>query len=236
MKRIEKGFGIVEMLISMVIGLVLLLGVGTILMSMTRTSDLRQKMAETQGSQRMAMTFMSNGVRYAGAFPFSGTDSAESVFPAAAPFAAGQSVIGTGNNTGTDTLSVRFVGSSSINASQGCAPDRAAGHIYTDRFWVSNGFLMCTETDVTAGTDDVPVRLIKGVTRMDLLYGVQLNGGGFVSQYLTGAEIAAAPALWDNVKTVKVKLTFTNPLAGEAGQADKPTVDITQTIPHAIGL
>jgi type IV pilus assembly protein PilW len=235
MKR-EKGFGIVEMLISMVIGLVLLLGIGTILISMTQTSDLRRRMADTQGNQRMAMTFLSNAVRYAGAFPFSGTDSAETVFPAAAPFAAGQSVIGTGGNTGTDTLSVRFVASTSVNASQGCSPDRIPGNVYMDVFRVAGGFLECAETNVTAGTVENRVRLIAGVTRMDLLYGVQLNGGGFVSQYLTAAEVAATPALWDNVKTVKVTLTFANPLANQAGQADRPTVSITQTIPHAIGL
>jgi type IV pilus assembly protein PilW len=234
MKRVQQGFGLVEMMISLVIGLILLLGISAILISMTRTSNLRLRMAEVQGGQRMAMTMLANGVRYAGAFPYALTSTAATVFPASGSFGVGQSVIGTGDNNKTDTVSLRFVASASGTASQGCSAALVAGHNYTNVLSVTDGYLTCVETDTTAATAATTVKLIEGLEGMNILYGVDSAAGGFVTQYLKASEIAGGA--WDNVKTVKVTLIFTNPLAKDKGQADKPTVSVTQTIPHAIGL
>jgi type IV pilus assembly protein PilW len=233
MKRIQQGFGLIEMMISLVIGLVLLLGISAILMSMTRTSNLRQKMAEVQGGQRMAMTLLANGLRYAGSFPYSATNSAATVFPASGAFGVGQSIVGTGDNTNVDTVSLRFVASTAVSASQGCSATLVSGHNYTNVLSITDGYLTCVETDTTAATTTT-VKLIEGLTGMNILYGVDSNAGGFVTQYLKASEITAGA--WDNVKTVKVTLVFTNPLAKDKGQTGKPTVSVTQTIPHAIGL
>jgi type IV pilus assembly protein PilW len=234
MKRIQQGFGLIEMMISLVIGLVLLLGISAILMSMTRTSNLRLKMAEVQGGQRMAMTLLANGLRYAGSFPYSPTNSAATVFPASGAFGVGQSIVGTGNNTKADTVSLRFVASTAASASQGCSATLITGHNYTNVLSITDGYLTCVETDTTAATAATTVKLIEGLEGMNILYGVDSNAGGFVTQYLKASEITAGA--WDNVKTVKVTLIFTNPLAKDKGQTGKPTVSVTQTIPHAIGL
>ena len=234
MKHAQKGFGLVEMMISLTIGLILLIGVGGILLSITRTSDLRQKMASVQGGQRMAMVILGNSVRYAGAFPYASTSTSAKVFPASGSFGTSQSLVGTGENAGADTLSLRFVASATQTASQGCSAALVAGNQYTNVFSVSNGYLTCVETNTTAGTSAETVKLIAGLTGMNVLYGVDATGDGFVTQYLTASEVTLPSNLWNNVKTVKVELIFTNPLAAEAGQP--ATVSISQTSAHAIGL
>jgi len=235
MKHAQKGFGLIEMLISLVIGLVLLLGVSGILISMTRTSDLRQKMADVQGGQRMAMVLLGNSLRYAGAFPYSASSTPATIFPAAGAFGVGQSIVGTGANANVDTVSLRFVASATQTASQGCSADLVAGISYINVFSVTDGYLTCVESVTTAGgVAQKTVKLIPGLSGMDILYGVDFTGGGSVTQYLTASEISTTPNLWDNVKTAKVTLIFINPLAKEKGQP--ATVSVTQTIPHAIGL
>ncbi len=235
MKRVQHGFGVVEMLISLVIGLVLLLGVSTILISMKRTADLRMRMAEVQGGQRMALTFIGNGVRYAGSFPYTTATTPAILFPAASGFGVGQSILGNGDNADADTVSVRFVASTSSTASQGCSANLVQGHTYLNVFSLDSGYLICEQTDTTAGGAAVTVKLIEGPIGMNVLYGVDSDGGGFVSQYLHAGEVATAN-LWNSVKAVRLTLTFANPLAKEKGQENKPTVSVTQTIPHAIGL
>lgn len=233
MKHRQQGFGIIEMMISLVIGLILLMGISGILISMTRTSDLRQKMANVQGAQRMAMVLLSNSVRYAGAFPYTASSTPASVFPATSAFGEGHSIVGSGTNQGADTLSVRFIASATQTASQGCSANLVAGNRYTNVFSIANGYLQCVDTNSTASTY-TDVKLIAGLSGMNILYGVDSTGGGFVTQYLKASEVTSPTNLWGSVKTVKITLIFTNPLAGEANQP--ATVSITQTIPHAIGL
>ncbi|WP_426207562.1 PilW family protein [Massilia sp. TWP1-3-3] len=242
MKRAQQGFGLVEMLISLTIGLVLLLGLSTILISMTRTAELRGKMAELQGAQRMALSLAGNALRYAGAFPYSPLDTPATRFPAASPFGAGQSLVGTEGGTNSDTVSVRFVASATTTSSQGCSAKLVPGHSYTDVFSIVNGYLHCDETDTT-DSKTIKVDLIAGLTKMDIMYGVDKpkagadeTKSGSVTQYLSATDVASPKDYWDDVKTVKLTLTFTNPLANDPGNQQPPTVSITQTIPHAIGL
>jgi type IV pilus assembly protein PilW len=237
MKRHAKGFGLIEMLVALVIGLVLLMGLSAILISMTKTSELRRKMAEAQNGQRMAMTLLSNSLRYAGAFPYAAGSSAATTFTAISPFGVGQTIIGSGENESADTVTVRFVASTSGDASQGCSPSLTAGHVYVNEYSVADGYLTCTQTDTTATTaSPLTVKLIGGLVGMNVVYGVDSTGGGFTTQYVSAAEATSPTNLWDRVRTVKVTLIFDNPLKGEAGQAGKDTVSVTQTIPHPIGL
>ena len=68
------------------------------------------------------------------------------------------------------------------------------------------------------------------MTNLEVWYGVKTNGAittNNVDSYLrAGAAMTAAN--WQNVTSVKVRLTFTNPLFGQPGQA--ATVQITRII------
>lgn len=133
----QKGFSLIELLVALTIGLVLLLGLGTVFLAMKQTFNLRQNMASTQNNERVAMQFLSAAVRNAGATP-----------SPLAQVAPAQPISGTGSNAGADTLTVSFW-SDPVYANQGCSAQLTPNHAYTDVFRVTGGYLSCTETDST---------------------------------------------------------------------------------------
>ena len=243
--RKQRGISLVEIMVAITLGLLLMLGLGTVFVSVSQTSKLRQNMSGVQDNERTAIAFLNNGIRGAGYFPnptpaliFS-TSAAE--FPASGSFLPGQSIFGTGIGTGgADTLSLRFIASAGgITGVQGCSANLTAGDLYTDVFSVAGGYLTCTETDNTAG-GTATVNLVPNMTGMNIVYGIDSNCFGYVTEYLPGNSVpasvwASSCAQGGQLKTVNVTLQFNNPLAGQPGQL-LPTVTINQTIPYMIGL
>lgn len=243
--KTQRGLSLVELMVSITIGLLLLLGLGTIFVSMKQTSTLRQGLSALQNNERMAMMFLETSIHTAGYYPSATviTTSAATEFPVDGAIAAGQALSGTGANAGADTLSVRFVAESAagMTSSQGCSAALNPGDLYRDDFSIAGGNLTCNETDKTAGTATVPVTLITGLTAMNVLYGVDPTCTGSVTEYLTAAQVTAAvwvgvcPAPYGaQLKTVNITLTFTNPLAGQSGQP--ATISIAQTTLYMNGL
>ena len=102
---------------------------------------------------------------------------------------------------------------------------------------VPNTFdLACQLQNSAAGTNNT-VYLVSGVTQLQVLYGVQTNPGvnnGSADTYLDATTVGNL-GYWNNIVSVKVTLTFVNPLYGNlAGQnmnADTPqTIQFTRVI------
>lgn len=219
--RAQRGFGLVEMMVAITIGLFLILGLGAIFFSMRQTSIARQGLSDLQNSERMAMTFLGASIQGAGFYPNPFTMTASTQFPASGSFAVGQSISGTGSAAGADTLSVRFktpLAGDPVSI-QGCSTGMAANTLYTDAFSVSGGNLVCTENGTA-------ISLVAGVQGMSVLYGVDPTSSGSVTSYVPATSVTN----WALVKTVSVTLQFTNPLAGQPGQS--ATVSFTRTIPY----
>lgn len=230
--KTQRGLSLVELMVSITIGLFLLLGLGTIFVSINQTSRLRQGLSALQNNERMAMTFLETSIHNAGYYP----DPVSGVAPA-------NPLSGTGTGMGTDTLSVQFVAASGVSASQGCTAQLNAGDSYTDTFSVTGGNLTCIENDYgpIAGTSAVPavtnVNLITGLSGMNVLYGVDPACTGSVTKYVKAAGVTGGVCttpLGSELKAVNVTLLFTNPLAGQPGQA--ATISVTQTTPYMNGL
>lgn len=223
----QQGFSLVELMVAAALGLVLVLGLATVFVSMKQTFNLRQNMGVTQNNQRIAMQFLSAAVRNAGATPNPITQAAPT-----------QPISGTGSNAGADALTVQFWADAS-GAAQGCSAALTANHAYTDVFSVTGGYLTCTETDATASPPtSATVKLIGGsagsngrLTGLNILYGIDANGGGSVSRYLTGDAVTD----WSTVRTVTFTLLFDAPLAKKENQT-ATTLSLTQTVPFMIGL
>jgi type IV pilus assembly protein PilW len=230
---------------------------------MRQTSIRAQQLSQVQNQQRMAMYFLHNAIVNAGyqtgvdaSTPPQPADPAV-VFPArttgTAPLfpAAGQTLVGTGNGSGSDSISVRFVASSTV-AQQGCTAALTAGNRYINTFSVSGGFLQCVELNETTGVSTTN-NLISGLVSMTIWYGVDSNGNGSVTNYFTATASAGTSvtsggfwpvAIFDNpangfygvqgVKTARVTLVFTNPLATDPGQP--ATVSLTETIPYMANI
>lgn len=229
--KTQRGLSLVELMVSLTIGLFLLLGLGTMFSVMRQTSNARNGLSALQDSERMAMVFLGSAVQGAGSFPIGsspGFNTAILEFPIAAAsspapsYIAGQSIGGTtGATSGTDILSVRFrsnPATATVGAIQGCSSSITTNNVlYTNTFRVSGGNLVCTQN----GTD---TPMVSGVAGMTVLYGVDPGNTGSVTAYVTASSVTN----WLAVKTVNVTLQFTNPLAGQPGQP--ATVPFSRTI------
>jgi type IV pilus assembly protein PilW len=226
----QRGFTLVELMIAMLIALFLIGGLLTLVQGMKSTSLNQNGLSQLQDSERMAMTLMTDVIQSAGYFPNPLINTVASSFPVSAPFTtSGQTLFGSGNFTDAapgNSITVRYM----TNGTAGLpTPDNvinclgntstvAATFVNTFSVDLPTGTLQCTL--IVNGVALAPVPLISGVNRMQIYYGVQTNtavGTNSIDAYLDAATVTAGN-YWGNVKSVKITLTFVNPLFGQAGQ------------------
>jgi type IV pilus assembly protein PilW len=178
-------------------------------------------------------------IQQAGYYP-SYTETQASAMTASAPFAvAGQAFFGTGTGAlaPPDSITVRFntIGGDGVIMCDGSTlPVGAAEKTQVNQFTVVPpagnvpGQLLCSLNGAA------PVPLANGVTGLQIYYGVNranplLNYN--VDTYLTANQML--PGLpnggdWNNISSVRVVMTFTNPLAGAPGQ--QPTITFERVV------
>jgi type IV pilus assembly protein PilW len=232
----QRGFSLVELMVAIAVALFLVAGVVTVLGNTRNTYKDQSKLSQLQDDQRLAMTLLGNVVQSAGYFPdpVNMTDTSE--FKAGAvnftgqtlAFAKdGQSLTGATNTTAAgDTLVVRFetsgTGSDNIIDCTG-QQWKTAGVIVNTLTLDANNNLLCA---VNGGT---PTQLVSGVTNMQIWYGLKTDPTvptNQVDTYVPTADMGADD--WSNVMSLRLTLTFKNPLAGEPGQSN--TIDFTRVI------
>jgi len=244
----HRGFTLVELMIALLIAVLLMGGLVTMVQAMRRAFNAQSGLSQLQDDQRMAMMFLSNVIQSAGYYtlPASPGNSAAVSLPVQGVFAtAGQSVYGTGAYTDSpalNTISVRYMtaGGDGITNCAGGTSTVAATFVNT--FSIDGyGDLNCSVTTIIGGVSTVQTTqlisgttlngtLVKGVVGMQILYGVQTitANATSVDTYLDAAT--ANPGYWmltagtgsvGNVISVKVKLTFRNPLYGQPGQTSQ---------------
>jgi type IV pilus assembly protein PilW len=237
-RRSQGGFTVVELMVALLIGLFLLGGLLTLVQDNRRSFASQNQLAQLQDAERMAMTMITDVIQSAGYFPDPTTNSATLVMPANGTFAAaGQAVVGTFSGTPPgDTISVRYAtnpGDTIVNCI-GQSNTGGAVATYTNTFSVVNGQLVCTMNGTPyniIGT--VPSANFTGivVTNMSILYGVTTGSSpNNVDTYYTAAGVTN----WSNVISVKVKLTFTNPMSTALSQAQGSTVPTTLSFERVI--
>lgn len=218
--RRQRGFTMIELMIAMTVALFLIGGLLVLVQNVGGTQRNQTALAQLQDSQRVAMTLLTEVVESAGYFPDPTTNTLAGSLPSTtisgATVAAGQSLYGTYTSADPgDTLTVRFTTASNdtiINCIGGTNTSGAVAR-YINTFNVNAGRLMCSLN----GGD--PIALVNGIRRMDIRYGVKRDmsiENNNVDTYLRADEMAAAD--WTNASSVRIQLTFTNPLAGQPGQ------------------
>jgi type IV pilus assembly protein PilW len=219
--RREGGFTLVELLIAVLIGLFLLAGLMTLVQDNRRTFSNQNMLSQLQDSERLAMTMMTDVIQTGGYFPDPTTNTAISALPVAGVLAAGQGFFGTYNAAPPgDTITVRYAtttGDTIVNCAGGTNTTGAITPLpYTNTFSVLNGQLWCNlngnsyplvGTLTTSVSALVPNAII--VNNLSILYGINSSGSGTnVDTYVTAAGVTN----WSAVISVKITLTFNNPL------------------------
>jgi type IV pilus assembly protein PilW len=260
----QRGYSLIELSVAMLIALFLLAGLLTVLQGTRKTSLSQSSLAQLQDDERIAMTMITSVVEMAGYYPNPELNTISNELPAVAPFGTiGQVVFGMANtgilNTTPafgDVLVVRYNAAANedvINC-QGTSNGANGSPVsYTNEFAVvqpdpkSPPVLACS-TD--GGQNFVP--LVKNVTNLTVDYGINSTAtsantiGVPVDGYVGITDLntpsmsnalAANPAQWTNVYSVKVRVTFVNPLYQPIpNQPPAPGQPPTVTFTRVIGV
>jgi type IV pilus assembly protein PilW len=223
--RRARGFTLIELLVTVAIALFLLGGLVTVLENTRATYGNQQALAQFQDQQRFAMAVLTSIIEAGGYYPSPTGETQISALPAVAPnFGSGQAFYGTGTAGAApgDTLQVRFrtTGGDGIINCSGGANTGGAGveHTYTNQFSIVAGQLTCA-LSVDGAAFTAPLPLVSGVINLNVYYGVKRLvpfSDYNVDTYVPAASMNGSD--WSQVSAVRVILTFTNPLANQAGQ------------------
>jgi type IV pilus assembly protein PilW len=221
--RAARGFTLVELMVTISIALFLLGGLVTILQTVRRTYASQQAQVQLQDQQRFAVTLLTDVIQSGGYFDNPTGDTVLSALTAVAPnFGSGQAFFGTQGSAVLpapgDTIYVRFRtaqndGIINCTGSQNTAfnPD----HVYTNEFFVNagTGQLMCSLDGAAA------VPLVSGVVNLQVYYGVKRAVPATDYNVDTYEQANAMQASdWDQISSVRVVVTFANPLWGTPNQ------------------
>lgn len=230
--RRQSGLTLIELAVTMVIALFLLAGVLMMVQNTRTTYSNQTELAQLQDNERLAMTIMTDVIQSSGYFPDPTKNDAASAFPADTTFGkVGQAVFGAqSGSTPQDSIAVRFrtshlpagVGDGILNC-LGTSNTTGADHTYVNAFDLGaadasgNRALECTLS--TDGVAAAPQTLVGGIQDMQIYYGVKrtTTNDFNVDTYLRAGDMQ--PTDWVNVTSVRLILTFANPVAPGTGPA-----------------
>lgn len=227
--RSARGFTIVELLVTIAIALFLLGGLVTIVMSVRRTYADQQALVQLQDQQRFAITLLTDVIQSGGYYDNPTTSTDTSAFTATAPYGTvGQAFFGTQGAGGApapgDTIYVRYrtaINDGIINCSGGSNTTLTPDAVYSNYFYVNAATqqLMCVLS--VNGVAGAAVPLVNGVVNLQIYYGVKRQTPATDYNVDTYEQANAATDDWLKVSSVRVLVTFLNPLYGAPNQPVK---------------
>jgi type IV pilus assembly protein PilW len=244
----ERGFTLVELMVAVAIALFLLGGLGMIVQNIRKENVNQQQLAVLQDEQRFAMTVLTDIIQAGGYYPNATGQTVGSALPAVGvTLKAGQAFYGSHSAAGypvtPDTLTVRFMtaGNDGVIMCDG-SQNLVAGSLTLE----TNAFTVVPPAGNVPGqllcslNGNAAVALVNGVQSLEIFYGVNRNAPTVnynVDTYLTADQmnaLLAAGGDWMNISSVRIVLTFTNPLcptpaACQPGQ--QPTITFERVVP-----
>jgi type IV pilus assembly protein PilW len=232
MKRTpHAGFTMIELMIALTIGLFLMGGLLTLLQNNRRTFDSQSKLAVLQDSQRLAFTMLTDVIQEAGYFPdptlYTAAGTLLAGTPSGAPgaMAVGQAMTGAASGTSQgDIITVRYTTASGdgILNCNGTSNATGANATYANTFKVNTANqLVCSREN------GVTYLLVNNVYSLQILYGVDASGTSpGADTYMTAAQVTS----WPSVISVRLQLTFFNPLYVAGGTGQPQYIQLTRLV------
>lgn len=224
------GFSVVEIMISLLLGLLVVAGVSQIYLGSKQSYRLNEAQSRLQEDGRFALEFLARSIRIAGFKSVPLPDQPEQ-FPANAPadsatpkFAQAQVVTGlygTAGTASTSKVSVRFQGRSNDlqglpvgsggtveNSIQDCLSGSVGAGVLainTLALDTADDELECTAFNGTTGSTTGPQPIISRVESFLVLFGVDADGDPRISRSANRYVTASAVTDWSSVVSVKVR-------------------------------
>ncbi len=223
----QQGFGLVELMISMLIGLFLLSGMLTVFITNKQAYQYQQSQGNQHDHERLANILFGHVLREAGHTPmnFKSLSGKNIALPAVSPFTSnGQAITGTsGNHNVTyriksgdvtdafsnDTLTIRYIGDTGIQSCLGA--DVPLDENRTEKFELNNNVLRCVSSDGTTtqtlnliGDVNAPPNQQLKVLGLKVSYGIDTDGDGSIDLYKRATDVAD----WLSVSSVDLEIVF----------------------------
>ena len=220
--RVQRGFTLVELMVTIAIALFLLGGLATVVQNVRGTYASQQALVQLQDQQRFAITLLTDVIQAGGYYDNPIGDTVQSALPLdpANGFASGQAFNGTQGAdvpAAGDTIAVRFrtaFKDGVINCTGGSNTTVNPDQVYINTFSVNGaGQLQCSLNGAA------PVPLVSGVANLQVYYGVKRLVPATDYNVDTYARANAMQASdWSNVSAVRMIVTFANPLFNAPNQ------------------
>jgi type IV pilus assembly protein PilW len=247
----QRGLSLISLLIALTIGIFMLAGLFTLWLQTRNTFQAQGSLGQLQDNERVALTMMANTIQSAGYYPIKENYSVApptpllsqtNAFPASSASsysytAPGQFITGTyggaTSSTTSDTIAARFMSDGDALDCLGQLQPKytVVTNIYTVN---AQGYLTCSVSATSSGgatTVTPAMAIVGGVSLLTAYYGVDPGNTGSVTQYMTASNVSGS-SYWPYVRSVRVQLTFRNPLAGQSGQ----TLAVMPTVERVISL
>jgi type IV pilus assembly protein PilW len=222
--RRTAGFSLVELMVSIALGMIITAVVGQTYLGAKRTFRSQDSTQRLQENSRYALHLLEREIRMAG-FPGVGQESMVNVFSMLPGtfIVQGQNDVAVGAPSAltTDTISITYFGSGPAGAPDSTVVNCLGQAVdaftqTTDTFFVapdpatldSNGravsALWCTTTNPGAALPS-SFPMVHGIETMQILYGEDTDGDRIVNRYVAAN---AAGLQWDRVVAVRLSLLF----------------------------
>lgn len=217
LKNLQTGFSLVELMVTLALGLFIMLVTTAFYVSNKQTYRYINASTEIIQSSQYAMYYLRETISHAG-FPL---QSGAGAFPANAADRANPNITpvleGGGANSDTITVTYRATNDCLGNPS---ALNAAGDPIATNVFSINNNNLLC---DGDGGGPNAAQVLIQGVQNMQIEYGVDTDADGIPDTFANATQVEngiAGPAPdWASVVAVRIALLMRsqNQVVDQAG-------------------
>lgn len=241
-----KGFSLVELMISLALGLFLSLAVIQTYLATVKSDTVIMSNTEIQENARFALQVLEKALQQAGYYSNLEQSRQEFFQNQAAQwantvFTSSDAIRGFDDTetpvtnqpnsaSGTDQVFIRLVSDASV-AGIGASWYDCNGVLIPDNTAIQMGFyisatkgtLIC-RSEIPGANPDYPP-LISNVSDFQLLYGVDSTQDGSVNRYIDAQNVSAASD-WDNVRAIKVSLTLAAPVPGVEPKLFEKTISL----------
>lgn len=196
-----RGFSLVELMISLVVGFIAMAVLLGIYLSNTSTARFHSAVLKVQENGRFAIDVIGRTARMAGYDDPMTTTEVPAPLIEGSNNAGGAQISQTGLKPDAHTLSIRYEGGIDIRDCQGQSV--AADDWVTNMYAIStDDNLVCATLTNNSGLVSDAITLAEGVEDMRVIYGLDIDATGDINRYVR----AQAVSDWSQVRSLRVAL------------------------------